>query len=219
MGEKNYICLSFLWYVEGGAMRKLLIFWFTCLFICNCTEKEVPKKDPLIDAYKVDNVLLEKDQIKKDLNFFLTKYNRHWSQQDKNKCIEVLYYGQREYFIDYKILLSIISVESQYNIYAVGKNKKSTDFGLCQINSRYIKRRYKSASIALDYYHIKHSDSKYDIGLNIFSAYRYLRDISDYSDLILFSDYICAYNRGVRGAKESSNKIYYYKFMQELLSI
>ena len=200
-------------------MKKLYVLCFVCLFICGCTVKEIPKKDPLINAYKVDDMLLEKDKIRTDLTFFLTKYNRKWSQRDKEKCIEVLYCGQQEFRVDHRIVLSIISVESQYNIYAVGKNRKSIDSGLCQINSRYIKRRYKAAEPFLKQYKIKYTNSKFDIGKNIFSCMMYLRDISDYSDLIHFQDYILAYNRGVKGVKRSNCTIYYEKFMQEYLSL
>ena len=222
--------MSFLWNVKGGFMKRGIILFFILLLMCGCRVKEVQKKDPLIDAYKVDNVLLEKDQIKKDLNFFLIKYNRHWSQKDKQKFINILYYGEHEFNISNKIVLAIISVESNYDITVAKKNYnkkthklKSIDFGLTQQNSRYYKCRYKAAESYLDYYHIKYTDSKFDMGKNIFSCFMLLRDNNEYSDLIHFKDLIASYNVGSTGVKEEymQKKVdeYYNLFMQELLSI
>jgi len=201
-------------------MNKFLIFWFTCLLLLSCAEKkEEIKIDPLMNAYKVDGVKLEKDSIRKDMNFFLKKYNRSWSEQTKNKCIELLFIGQQEFKVNYRIILSIISIESQFNIKARGKNRGSTDYGLCQINSKYLTRRYKATEPLLKQYKIKYTSSKYDLGKNIFSSFMYLRDVSDYSDLIQFSDLILAYNQGVRGVKEKRPSSYYDRFLKEYLSI
>jgi len=200
-------------------MKKYLILWFIILLVVKCGYKEEFRTDPLINSYKVDSVKLTKDIIKSDLNYFLHKYNRKWSQENKKKCIDALYYGQQQFDIDYKIILSIISVESQFNIYAKGRNRNSIDFGLCQINSKYLKHRYKDSEFYLKQYKIKYNDSKYDISKNIFSAFIYLRDISSYSDLIQFSDYISAYNRGVEGSKRRTDNKYYELFLKEYLSI
>jgi hypothetical protein len=80
-------------------MKKWLILWFILLLIVKCT----PEKntiDPLINAYKVDSTKLNKEIIKDNLNVFLNKYNRNWSLQNKQKCIDALYCGQQEYSID-----------------------------------------------------------------------------------------------------------------------
>jgi hypothetical protein len=203
-------------------MKKWLILWFILLLIVKCT----PEKntiDPLINAYKVDSTKLNKEIIKDNLNVFLNKYNRNWSLQNKQKCIDALYCGQQEYSIDYKIVMSIIAIESEYKITAIGKNKNSKDFGLCQINSKYINYRYKKVEPILDYYKIKYTNSKFDISKNIFSCYALLRNTNNYYDLILFRDFIASYNIGVRGVKqEHTQQIadrYYERFLQEYLSI
>jgi len=205
-------------------MRKFLILWFIILLVVKCSNEKSITIDPLINAYKVDNVKLDKSIIKDSLNHFLHKYNRKWSQENKQKCIDALYYGQQEFDIDYKIVMSLISIESQYRIVVIGKNKNgSKDFGLSQQNSRYIKQRYRAAEEYLNKYKIKYSNSNFDISKNIFSCYMLLRDTNEYGNLILFRDYIASYNVGIRGIRqEHTQKIadkYFNKFMKELLSI
>ena len=209
-------------------MRKYLILWFVILLVVKCSPEQQTIVDPLINTYKVDNTKLTKSIIKDDLNYFLHKYNRHWSKANKNKCINALYYGQQEWNIDYKIVMAIISVESQYKIAVKGKNirkgkVKSIDYGLCQQNSKYIKQRYKATEQYLDKYKIKHTNSNFDIGKNIFSCYKLLRSTSDFHDLILFRDFIASYNVGVRGVKlvhmQKTADIYYSKFLVEYLGI
>ena len=204
-------------------MKKYLILWFILLFVIKCTPENHFAKDPLINAYKVDNDKLNKEIIKDSLNYFLYKYNRKWSIQNKQKCIDVLYCGQQEFNIDYKIIMALISIESRYNITAIGQNKNSKDFGLCQQNSKYINYRYKKVEPILKQYKIKYTNSKFDIAKNIFSCYMLLRNTNDYYDLILFRDFIASYNVGVRGIKQNhtqqiANK-YYERFLKEYLSI
>jgi len=209
-------------------MRKFLILWFIILLVVKCSNEKSITIDPLINAYKVDNVKLDKSIIKDSLNHFLHKYNRKWSQENKQKCIDALYYGQQEFDIDYKIVMSLISIESQYRIVVTGKNirrgkVKSIDYGLTQQNSKYIKQRYKSTEEYLNKYKIKYTNSNFDIGKNIFSCYMLLRDTNEYGSLIMFRDYIASYNVGIRGIRqEHTQKIadkYFNKFMKELLSI
>lgn len=207
-------------------MKKLIIF--ICLLICQCgfekeTKNTIILKDPLINAYKLDKVQIDRSKIKDNLNYFLNKYKRNWTKKEKEKCVDILYYGQQQFNINHKIILSIISVESQFNIKAIGKNKKSVDFGLCQINSRYIKQRYRNAEKYLKELNIKYTDSKFDISKNILSAYIYLRDISSYADLIEFGDYIKAYHVGIKGSQMSYMQkecnVYFDKFMKEYMEI
>jgi hypothetical protein len=204
-------------------MKKFLILWFMLLFIVKCSTEET-KVDPLQFSYKLNKQQISKSVIKDDLNYFLNKYNRTWSKQNKEKFVNVVYIGSVEFNINPKIVMSIISIESRYNIKAVGKNikrrkVKSIDYGLCQINSKYLKQRYKATEEYLENYKIKYTDSKFDIGKNVFSCYMYLRAIWDYSNLIHFQDYILAYNQGVRGVKRNNNTSYYEKFLQEYMSI
>lgn len=205
-------------------MRAFLIVWFTCLFVINCsfdTKKEkVVLKDPLDNSYLLDRRVIQESSIRDNLSYFLIKYNRKWAKSTRERCVNILYKGQQEFDIDYKIILSIISIESQFDIKAKGKNKNSIDYGLCQINSKYLKQRYKASEQLLKEYKIYfNKNDKYDIALNIFSSFMYLKDIHRYSDLIQFSDYITAYNQGVRGCKRNNDSRYYEKFMKEYMSI
>jgi len=201
-------------------VRHLVILLFLCSIGCAANDM---KKDPLAYSYVVDSAKLNKSMIQDDLQAFLKKYNRQWSIKDKNTCVAALYHGQKEFNIDYKLVLAIMSTESQFNIYAKGKNRESIDYGLTQQNSRYIKRRYKASQLFLQKYKIKNSSSLYDIGSNIFSCYLCLRDIHEYSKLTKFPDYIKAYNVGEKGIKQPNlqNKAeaYYNKFIQEYQSI
>jgi len=201
-------------------MRKYIIIWFILLLVVKCNyNKEEIKIDPLVNAYKINDILLYKIIIKDDLNYFLTKYKRNWSNKEKEKFIDIIYYGSKEYNINYKVVLSIISVESQYIINAKGRNKTSIDYGLAQINSRYIKQRYKYSEQFLKKYKISYDiNNKFDIGLNIFSCFKYLKDISDCPDLLQFSDYVSAYNQGIKGCMISRNN-YYEKVLKELMEI
>jgi len=204
-------------------MKKILILWFVILLVVKCSHENKIITDPLINTYKVDNVKLTKDIIKSDLNHFLHKYNRNWSEQNKNRCIELLYKGQLEFDIHYKIVLSIVAIESQFKIDAIGKNKKSIDYGLAQINSRYLKQRYRATEQYLNQHKIKYTDSKFDMNKNIYSCFMYLKNIMEYGDLVQFSDHIKSYNVGIRGCKlntmQKSANIYYNKFIQEYMSL
>jgi len=209
-------------------MNKVIIFLITLLFMVSCSAPKVVEenKDPLKAARVLDIESIVRHDIKTDLMFFLKKHKQNWTQANIQKCVDLLYAGEEEFNVEYKIVLAIMSVESQYNISAIGKNynkkKKlvSTDFGLSQQNSKYYKDRYKAAMPFLDEAGFKYDvNNRFDIGLNIYSCYMYLNDMTDYRDLICFSDYISAYNRGKDGAVNRSNNEYYNKFMIEYMSI
>jgi uncharacterized protein YcfL len=206
-------------------MKKFLVIWFTILFVVNCSSEKEIKVDPLLNAKVLDKVVISKSVIKDDLNYFLKKHNRQWNKQNKERFIDAIYYGSQEFNINPKIIMSIVSIESQYKITAKGINRKgkkvkSIDFGLSQQNSKYLKHRYKATVPYLKEYKLKHNvKDKYDISCNIFACYMYMRSITDYSDLVLFSDLITAYNQGIRGAKRNNDSSYYEKFLKEFISI
>ena len=203
-------------------MRKFMIIWFMFVFILGCSFKEEHKKDVLDNSYviTVPDEETVKKEIQKDLEYFLYKYNRNWNYINKKLFVEVVDAGQKEFEIDYRIVMAIISIESNYKIQARGRNKNSIDYGLCQINSKYIDKRYKIAEKYLKKNGFKCSNSIYDIGKNIFSCYIYLHDMSDIPELIYFKDYIDAYNKGVRGAlRNKTNDDYYNRFMKEFMEI
>jgi hypothetical protein len=202
-------------------MRKFMIIWFMFVFILGCSFKEEHKKDVLDNSYviTVSDEETVKKEIQKDLEYFLYKYNRNWNYINKKLFVEVVFAGQKEFNIDYRIVMSIISIESNYKIQARGRNKNSIDYGLTQQNSKYIDSRYKVAEIYLKKYNMKYSTSLYDISKNIFACYIYLKDLSDTPELLWFRDYISAYNQGIRGALRNNNNEYYNKFIKEFMEL
>lgn len=204
--------------------QTILIIYFTLVFLLSCSSESIsiPKNDPLSNAkviYKIDN-RITKQKIKNKLNYFLIKYNQKWSQANKQKFINAVYVGQKEFDIDYKIVMSIVSIESNYNIRA--KNKKSNDFGLSQQNNKYIKQRYSTAKKYLDKHKVKSNvKDKYDIALSVMSCYLYLYEIEQSLNTFNFHHYICAYNTGKRGYykyRETADK-YYNRFIEEYINI
>lgn len=205
-------------------MKKFMIIWFTLVFIAGCSlEQELKpsnKKDVLDNAVVIADETTVKKEIQSNLNYFLHKHNRHWSWINKKLFVEIVYAGQVEFGISSKIVMAIISVESQYNIRAQGRNRNSIDYGLTQQNSKYINRRYAYAEKRLKALGFKYSSSIYDISKNVFACYAYLYDMSDIPELLYFRDYIDAYNKGVHGAlKNKTDNLYYQKFMTEYMEI
>ena len=166
--------------------------------------------------------------IKDDLNHFLKKYKQNWTDKNRNHCINILYCGQQEFQIDYKIILGLIATESEFRITVQRKNirkgrVKSVDFGLTQQNSRYYKDRYRATIPYLKQYRIKYTDSKFDMAKNIFSCYMILSDTNKYGNLIHFKDFIASYNVGVHGTKhdymQKTIDEYYNRFMKNYMEI
>lgn len=197
-------------------MKKLTTILFIFLFSISCYSET----DPLYKGkiYSVEKLNVSSIALK--LNYFLNKYEQKWTKQQKSQAIRALYLGQKEFNIDYKIVMSIIAIESNYNIKA--KNKKSNDYGLTQQNNRYTKQRYLVSKKYLDKYKIKYNiKNKYDVSLNIFSCYLYLKELEQTSNTLYFPHYIGAYNVGYRGLEKNSSIAYnyYIKFMKEYMSI
>lgn len=201
-------------------MKKLLALIIIGILFSACGEK----RDPLTDAVIIDNEKLHKDIIQSNLNLFLFQYNRKWSKHNYYKVIDALYYGEQEFDIDHKIVLSIIAIESRFKINAIGRNSDSVDYGITQQNSLHIKQRYEASKKYLDKYNLKYSDTVFDINQNIFSCYMYLSEI-DRSHLVnSFSQMIKAYNVGIRGStlkdrRQSKANIYYEKFALNYIRI
>ena len=196
-------------------MKRYIIFFILFLFIPCFAAKSVIH-DPLENTFIYNPNIIIRSDIKEDLNYFLDKYNRKWSKQTKNRVVNLLFKGQKEFDIDYKIILSIVAIESQFKIRCIGKNKKSVDYGLTQQNSKYIKKRYRKAEIYLKKYRIKCYNSKFDLSKNIFSCFIFLDEIRQHEKIIYFDQWIKAYNVGIRGSTlDSYQKVadrYYKKF-------
>lgn len=201
-------------------MKKLLALLVIGILFSACGTKE----DPLKNSFIIDNQKLQKDIIKSNLNLFLIQYDRKWSKTNKNKVVNALYYGEKEFNIDHKIVLSIIAIESRFNITAKGYNSGSIDYGLTQQNSKYIKQRYEASKKYLDKYNLKYSDTIFDINQNIFSCYIYLNEIDKSSLVNSFNQMIKAYNVGIKGStlKDWRQPIadrYYEKFAMNYIRI
>lgn len=201
-------------------MKKLLTLIIIGVLFSACGVKE----DPLKNSFIVDNEKLHKDIIQSNLNLFLFQYDRKWSRHNYYKVIDALYYGEQEFDIDHKIVLSIIAIESRFKINAIGRNSDSIDFGLTQQNSKHMKQRYEASKKYLDKYDLKYTDNKFDINRNIFSCYMYLNEIDRSSLVNSFNQMIKAYNVGIRGStlkdwRQSKANKYYEKFALNYIRI
>ena len=86
------------------------------------------------------------------------------------RAIEI---GERYFFIDRDIVLTVIFIESDFKVNAV--NRKTLDYGLSQQNDKYHLARYKLVSKILDAEKIRYNiNNKYDIYLNVLSCFYYL---------------------------------------------
>jgi hypothetical protein len=146
----------------------------------------------------------------KNVNLGLQKYNRKWSWTEKKSLVDALIIGEYIYDIDFKIVLAIIGIESNFKIYAKNQNKNNTwDYGLTQQNSKYCKERF---SVARKIIQVK-KFSYYNIKLNILSAFIYLKNLG-----LQDRNLIMAYNVGKQGirTKRYIGEKYYKKFQKEI---
>ena len=130
----------------------------------------------------------------------------------KKKLSHILFIGSLHYRISHKDVLAIIKIESNFNLYATGRNKDSIDYGLSQTNSKYLKQRYKTVKSIANKYGLTYTNNKYDMTLNILACYNYLAYIQ--TQVKEYKRYIISYNTGVAGSlyKKTGEK-YYNKFI------
>lgn len=201
----------------------------------NATEVIQPGK-----IYVMDNFLTEIDKhakyakaqthrsqikhIKRDINIFLTKFNKKWADKQIYKLAKTLQLGETQFNINYQDVLSIISVESEFDPKAFNYNKnKTTDYGLTQINDVNWDRLTETSRKILKRYGISYSNNKYDIPLNVMNCFVYL----NWSNFELkqkkvysFKTLIQSYNVGIGGSLSNSRNFivkreaYYNKFSQ-----
>ncbi len=207
-------------------MKTKLISILLLLSLCiGCNQSQSPMiitmSDPLENAYEIKFNYKEdyKRQVRNNIDFFLKKHKRKWNEQDIDKLMTALIIGQQEFNINYKAVLAIISIESNFKINAVGKNKGSEDYGLTQQNSLYYEMRYKSAEKYLDEYGIQYTSSKFDISKNVISCYAFLNELRRSEHTTNLYEIIDAYNKGIRGMKRSNCMKYYVKFSKEFFNI
>jgi len=167
----------------------------------NPVQRYINEKYPWSTAAKEVDV---RKSIRKNLIRGLKKYKRKWRRRTINRVVNVLYTGQKKYKIHANIILGIISIESRYRVYAIGRNRRSSDWGLTQINdinwyrlSRVSHRILRKKKI---YYH---RTSKYDIATNIMNCYVYLnwsRSVLKKKRDFRLKRWIQSYNTGISGS-------------------
>ena len=89
---------------------------------------------------------------------------------DMMRAIEI---GERYFKVDRDIVLSIIYIESDFNVWA--HNEETNDYGLSQQNGKYILDRYILVKKILDKEKIEcNVNHRFDIYLNVLSCFYYL---------------------------------------------
>jgi len=208
----------------------------------NATEQIIPGK-----IYVMDNFLTEIDKhvkytkakthrsslknIKRDINIFLNKFGKVWNQKQIYQLAKVLQQGETYFDINYQDVLSIISVESEFDPKAFNNNEnKTTDYGLTQINDINWNRLSQTSKKILNKYDISFNNNKYDISLNVMNCFVYL-NWSNYElkqkRVFTQKTLIQSYNVGINGSLSNSRNFiikreaYYNKFLKnknELIS-
>jgi hypothetical protein len=135
----------------------------------------------------------------------------------------MIYLGSELYGIDYKNIISLITIESEWNPLAYNYNKNgTTDYGLCQINSIHISENYNVARSICDKYKVSYSKDIYDVKLNILSAFIYLNDTRN--ELVALKDFnkqrwIISYNCGVFGSSSKKYEVSANKYWDKFIKI
>ena len=196
-------------------------------------------KDAVQSTYEVDTsnlkpAILEVDenQIEAAVRYRLDYHGRKLSDREVYTIVKIAYIGHTQYNINYLDVMSMISLESEWNKYAAGKNYRwkkingkkvkvldSIDYGLTQQNSKSIKGRYSYASKILKKIGISHDkNNKYDVGLNTMSCILYLTSIrKEIGEGYSHRRMIASYNTGVVGYYKFPKKAksYYNAFLQK----
>lgn len=130
---------------------KLLISLMTLFFISASFPQEVKEKE---------NNLLTYAQSKMSINNYV----------DMMRALEI---GERYFNIEKDIVLAVIFIESDFNVFA--HNEMTNDYGLSQQNGKYILDRYNIVKKILDKEKIEcNVNHRFDIYLNVLACYYYL---------------------------------------------
>jgi hypothetical protein len=200
-----------------------IIIYSVIIFACASLRKEERIE------FKNNNIVIfnQEKYIKQNISnlikkaYFIKTGNIYKPDSNHQTYIDMIYLGSEYFGIDYKNIIAIITIESEWNPLAYNCNRNyitSEDYGLCQINTQHLESNYNCAKKICDKYKISYTNSYYDIKLNILSAFIYLNDTrTELYNLGDFSKYrwITSYNCGVRGSilyKESA-EIYWNKFI------
>jgi len=194
----------------------ICLFMFTGFSFKQYTPEQKIVIGQIIYTSMQDIFPLTQEDVKYNLKMKLYKYNRNWDPKTINWITNVLYFGQRQYDIDHRIILNICDIESNFDIKAHRKNTNGTqDYGIVQSNDCN-QNEYLQAALVLDENKIWHTDSKnrFDPAIGIMSAYIYLNwarnEITKQSDFS-HKRWITSYNCGVMGSDARLKK---YKYLE-----
>ena len=204
----------------AGVITGLLIGFGVAAYVK--LEQEVVQKQYWVYKLVPDERLAARDEVEKDIKQAITRLNKEntkqirWNDSILKRVVDVTTVMERRTKINHKDIIAIMIIESDLQIYAWGKNRdRSTDHGLTQQNSFYIKQRYIAASKVLTEEGIYHDMyNKYDIALNIAACFMYLVDShNELGQNAKHADVIKSYNVGRNGVKLGRGGRYYEKFV------
>jgi len=186
---------------------------------------KLKQKKPVKSGYVIMyNANFDKEFIRINLRHAMRFHKRKMSEGKIYYITEVLFAGQNKFDIDARDIIAIMSIESEFKIKAKGKNKKSTDYGLTQINSRNWNRLTKSSIKVLKEYSLPHGSryNKYDIGINIMNCFVYFnwtKHATNYKRTRNKMRWIQSYNVGLAGSisKKRSYRVARKRYWQRFL--
>lgn len=175
------------------------------------------KYNIIIKNYKPENIIAEKEYKYLKHSPVVKEAYRFMEYLKANKAIinkipseyqgVIIYYAYKEN-VPLDIIYYLISYESNWNIKAVGKRNrnKTYDYGLMQLNSRYIKNFQKWFYTGIDKFNPFNPEHNIEIGI------KYLKDL--YLKTYDWKLAVTAYNCGLYGVyrnKIPKSTIHYVK--------
>lgn len=112
-------------------------------------------------------------EIKEKENSLLTYAQTKMSINNYVDMVRALEIGERYFNTEKDIVLSVIFIESDFNVFAY--NQETNDYGLSQQNGKYILDRYIIVKEILDKEKIEcNINHRFNIYLNVLACYYYL---------------------------------------------
>ena len=203
-----------------------IIVYSIVIFACTSLEK----RDDKINIKKGEIIVVVQEKyIKQNISNLIAKAyylktNKIYKPDTNHQTyVDMIYFGSEYFGIDYKNIIAVITIESEWNSneYHINRNQ-TVDYGLCQINSIHIESNYSCAKKICDKYKISYSKDIYDVKLNILSAFIYLNDMrtemnneNGYS----YERWIKSYNVGKNGSISKNYKVSADKYWNKFWNI
>ena len=199
-----------------------MIIYSIVIMACNSIQiQPIPEKKKI---YIVDGDIFTKEEIQATINkAYMLETGSKMNDKTLKTYIEVFYFASNYFKLDYKDIIAIITIESEWNPMAYGKNWNGTeDIGLCQINTIHLSEDYRIAKQICLKYKIPHTNSLYDVSLNILSAFIYMNDmrmkmISE--NRYYYRRYIVSYNTGYNGSVSKYYRVSADKYWNRFIKI